>query len=160
MSLHSHHDQNNIEIEMLMVLQESYLLTKPILSFKTLISQHNLKVNLAIHFKWTTLTSYRICVCTFQLNIGISNGDGYKALQDMPSKTRGAHCTEIDFALSFGAVLVKMIDLSKTESTDFFGIILDQENSQKLHLLLKSCQKLTEQAKLSVKMSKFLIRFD
>jgi hypothetical protein len=26
------------------------------------------------------------------------------------------HCTEIDFALSFGAVLVKMIDLSKTES--------------------------------------------
>ena len=31
----------------------------------------------------------------------------------------GAHCTEIDFALSFGAVLVKMIDLSKTESRDF-----------------------------------------
>ena len=51
----------------------------------------------------------------------------------------GAHCTEIDFALSFGAVLVKMIDLSKTESRDFFGIILDQENSQKLHLLPKSC---------------------
>ena len=48
------------------------------------------------------------------------------------------HCTEIDFALSFGAVLVKMIDLSKTESRDFFGIILDQENSQKLHLLPKS----------------------
>ena len=42
------------------------------------------------------------------------------------------HCTEIDFALSFGAVLVKMIDLSKTESRDFFGIILGQENSQKL----------------------------
>ena len=49
------------------------------------------------------------------------------------------HCTEIDFALSFGAVLVKMIDLSKTESSDFFGIILGQENSQKLHLLPKSC---------------------
>ena len=49
------------------------------------------------------------------------------------------HCTEIDFALSFGAVIVKMIDLSKTESRDFFGIILDQENSQKLHLLPKSC---------------------
>ena len=40
-----------------------------------------------------------------------------------------AHCTEIDFALSFGAVIVKMIDLSKTESRDFFGIILGQENS-------------------------------
>ena len=52
---------------------------------------------------------------------------------------RGAHCTEIDFALSFGAVIVKMIDLSKTESRDFFGIILGQENSQKLHLLPKSC---------------------
>ena len=51
----------------------------------------------------------------------------------------GAHCTEIDFALSFGAVIVKMIDFSKTESRDFFGIILDQENSQKLHLLPKSC---------------------
>ena len=51
----------------------------------------------------------------------------------------GAHCTEIDFALSFWAVIVKMIDLSKTESRDFFGIILDQENSQKLHLLPKSC---------------------
>ena len=50
-----------------------------------------------------------------------------------------AHCTEIDFALSFGAVIVKMIDLSKTESRDFFGIILDQKNSQKLHLLTKSC---------------------
>ena len=47
------------------------------------------------------------------------------------------HCTEIDFALSFGAVIVKMIDLSKTESRDFFGIILDQKNSQKLHLLSK-----------------------
>ena len=51
----------------------------------------------------------------------------------------GAHCTEIDFALSFGAVLVKMIDLSKTESRDFFGIILNQKNSQKLHLLPKTC---------------------
>ena len=51
----------------------------------------------------------------------------------------GAHCTEIDFALSFGAVLVKMIDWSKTESRDFFGIILGQENSQKLYLLPKSC---------------------
>ena len=50
-----------------------------------------------------------------------------------------AHCTEIDFALSFGAVLVKMIDWSKTESRDFFGIILGQENSQKLYLLPKSC---------------------
>ena len=71
----------------------------------------------------------------------------------------GAHCTEIDFALSFGAVIVKMIDLSKTESRDFLGIILDQKNSQKLHLLPKGCQKLTEQAKFLVKMSKFLIRF-
>ena len=51
----------------------------------------------------------------------------------------GAHCTEIDFAWSFGAVIVKMIDLSKTESRDFFGIILGQENSQKLYLLPKSC---------------------
>ena len=51
----------------------------------------------------------------------------------------GAHCTEIDFALSFGAVLVKIIDWSKTESRDFFGIILGQENSQKLYLLPKSC---------------------
>ena len=48
------------------------------------------------------------------------------------NKGGGAHCTEIDFALSFGAVLVKMIDLSKTEFRDFFGIILGQENSQKL----------------------------
>ena len=39
---------------------------------------------------------------------------------------RGAHCTEIDFALSFGAVIVKMIDLSKNDSRDFFGIILEQ----------------------------------
>ena len=52
---------------------------------------------------------------------------------------KGAHCTENDFALSFGAFIVKMIDLSKTESRDFFGIILDQKNSQKLHLLPKSC---------------------
>ena len=51
----------------------------------------------------------------------------------------GAHCTEIDFALSFGAVIVKMIDFSKTDSRNFFGIILDQENFQKLHLLPKSC---------------------
>ena len=49
------------------------------------------------------------------------------------------HCTEIDFALSFGAAIVKMIDLSKTESRDFFGIILGQKNSQKLYLLPKSC---------------------
>ena len=49
------------------------------------------------------------------------------------------HCTEIDFALSFGAVIVKMIDLSKTDSRDFFGIILDQKNSQKLHFLPKTC---------------------
>jgi hypothetical protein len=51
----------------------------------------------------------------------------------------GAHCTEIDFALSFGADILKMIDLSKTESRDFFGVILDQKNSQKLHVLPKSC---------------------
>jgi hypothetical protein len=49
------------------------------------------------------------------------------------------HCTEIDFALSFGAVVVKVIDLSKTKSRDFFGIILDQKNSKKLNLLPKSC---------------------
>ena len=48
------------------------------------------------------------------------------------------HCTEIDFALSFGAVIVKMIDLSKTESRNFFGILLGQEKSQKLYLLPKS----------------------
>ena len=40
-----------------------------------------------------------------------------------------AHCTEINFALTFGAVIVKMIDLSKTVSRDFFGIISDQKNS-------------------------------
>ena len=51
----------------------------------------------------------------------------------------GAHCTGIDFALSFGAVIVEMIDLSKTESRDFFGIILDQKNSHKLHFLPKTC---------------------
>ena len=50
-----------------------------------------------------------------------------------------AHCTKIDFALSFGAVIVKIIDLSKSNSGDFFGIILDQKNSQKLHLLPKTC---------------------
>ena len=48
-----------------------------------------------------------------------------------------AHCTEIDFALSFGAVIVKMIDLSKTAARDFFDIILDQKYPQELHLLLK-----------------------
>ena len=42
----------------------------------------------------------------------------------------GPHCTEIDLALSFGVVIVKMTDLSKTESRDFFGIILDQKNSK------------------------------
>ena len=31
----------------------------------------------------------------------------------------GGHTTEIDFALSFGVVIVKMIDLSKTESRDW-----------------------------------------
>ena len=41
------------------------------------------------------------------------------------SKGGGAHCTEIDFALSFGGVMVKMIDLSKNGTRDFFGIILD-----------------------------------
>jgi hypothetical protein len=50
----------------------------------------------------------------------------------------GAHCTEIDFALSFGAVIVKMIDLSKTGTRDFFDIILHQKNPQELHLLTKS----------------------
>ena len=49
------------------------------------------------------------------------------------------HCTEIDFALSFGAVIVKMIDLSKTGTRDFFDIILDQKNPQELYLLPKSC---------------------
>jgi hypothetical protein len=44
-------------------------------------------------------------------------------------------CTEIDFALSFGADIVKMIDLSKTGTRDFFDIILDQKNPQELHLL-------------------------
>ena len=54
-----------------------------------------------------------------------------KLSRDPPrgSPGAGAHCTEIGFALSFGAVLVIMIDLSKTESRDFFGIILGQENS-------------------------------
>ena len=42
-----------------------------------------------------------------------------------PKLHPGAHCTEIDFALSFGAVIVKMIDLSKTGTRDFFDIILD-----------------------------------
>ena len=44
------------------------------------------------------------------------------------------HCTEIDFALSFGAVIVKIIDLSKTAT---FDIILDQKYPQKLHFLLR-----------------------
>ena len=51
----------------------------------------------------------------------------------------GAHCTEIDFALSFGAVMVKMIDFSKTGTRDFFDIILDQKNPHELYLLPKSC---------------------
>ena len=51
----------------------------------------------------------------------------------------GAHCTENDFALSFGAGIVKMIDLSKTGTRDFFDIILDQKNAQELYLLPKSC---------------------
>ena len=50
-----------------------------------------------------------------------------------------AHCTEINFALSFGGVMVKMIDLSKTGTRDFFDIILDQKNAQELYLLPKSC---------------------
>ena len=41
---------------------------------------------------------------------------------------REAHCTEIDFALSSGAGTVKMINLSKTGTRDFFDIILDQKN--------------------------------
>ena len=64
----------------------------------------------------------------------------FSIIKDEKAKDKvGAHCTEIDFALSFGAVIVKMIDLSKTESRDFFGIILDQKKSQELHLLPKSC---------------------
>ena len=47
----------------------------------------------------------------------------------------GGHCTE----LSFGAVTVKIIDLSKTGTRDFFDIILHQKNPQELHLLPKSC---------------------
>ena len=71
--------------------------------------------------------------------LGHVTKDRYYVKCPQLSTRGGAHCTEIDFALSFGAVIVKMIDLSKTESRDFFGIILDQENSQKLHLLPKSC---------------------
>ena len=52
---------------------------------------------------------------------------------------RGAHCTEINFALSLGGVMVKMIDLSKTGTRDFFDIILDQTNPQGLYLLPKCC---------------------
>ena len=71
---------------------------------------------------------------------GQEEGEGGSAKSPhLSTQGGGAHCTEIDFALSFGAVIVKMIDFSKTESRDFFGIILDQENSQKLHLLPKSC---------------------
>ena len=52
-------------------------------------------------------------------------GRGQKLVRTkkLPTWGRGAHCTEIDFALSFGAVIVKIIDLTKTESRDFFGII-------------------------------------
>ena len=67
-----------------------------------------------------------------------SNGWRQPIIQGIKNQTP-PHCTEIDFALSFGAVIVKMIDLYKTDSRDFFGIILDQESSQKLHLLPKSC---------------------
>jgi hypothetical protein len=47
------------------------------------------------------------------------------------------HCTEIDFALSFGVVIVKMTDLSKNESRDFFGIILDQKKLLKATFVTK-----------------------
>ena len=49
-----------------------------------------------------------------------------------------AHCTETDFAWSFGAVS-KNDNLSKTGTRDFFDIILDQKNAQELYLLPKSC---------------------
>ena len=81
--------------------------------------------------------------CRLQTTLQTSVTEYRKPLRELGGRNRGrgggAHCTEIDFALSFGAVIVKMIDLSKTESRDFFGIILGQENSQKLHLLPKSC---------------------
>ena len=48
-----------------------------------------------------------------------------------------AHCTGSWLALSFGADIVKMIDLSKTATRDFFDIILDQKYPQELHLFLK-----------------------
>ena len=49
----------------------------------------------------------------------------------------GEHCTGSWLALSFGDVIVKMIDLSKTATRDFFDIILDQKYPQELYLLLK-----------------------
>ena len=55
-----------------------------------------------------------------------------------PKKTGGAHCTEIDFALSFGADIVKIIDLFKTGTRGYYDIILDQ-NAQELYLLPKNC---------------------
>ena len=69
------------------------------------------------------------------------------------------HCTEIDFALSFGGVMVKMIDLSKTGTRDFFDIILDQKNAQELYLLPKSCYKSTTRLHFSLKWANFFIRF-
>ena len=45
------------------------------------------------------------------------------------AKCTSVHCTEIDFALSFGAVIVKMTDLSKTESRDFFTLVKNDPNS-------------------------------
>ena len=51
----------------------------------------------------------------------------------------GAHCTEIDFVLSFGAAIVKMIDLSKTGPRDFFDIIINQKNPKGIYLLPKNC---------------------
>ena len=54
-------------------------------------------------------------------------------------KGGGAHCTEIDFVLSFGAAIVKMIDLSKTGPRDFFDIIINQKNPKGIYLLPKNC---------------------
>ena len=36
------------------------------------------------------------------------------------------HCTEINFALSFGAAIVKKVDSSKTESRNFYHIRLEK----------------------------------
>ena len=83
----------------------------------------------------------------------------FSLLQVIQNKRPWSHCTEIDFALSFGAVMVKMIDLSKTGTRDFFDIILDQKNAQDLYLLPKSCYKSTTRLHFSLKWANFFIRF-